>query len=194
MQSHLLAPDPAFDPRTQAVVGCLTAGLDDQLRRLKASVSDLSVEALEWQSAPGMNAIGMLLAHLALVEVWWIGVAPRGDVAYADGEAAFREVVGIGGDDDGMPLARDGAFPAALRGRTAADYIAMLDCARAHVHGVLRGWTDADLDLLATNAKRSVSRRWILYHVLEHFAGHIGQVLLIRHQLRDAGLVHAESK
>jgi hypothetical protein len=30
-----------------------------------------------------------------------------------------------------------------------------------------------------------VSRRWILYHLLEHQAGHYGQILLLRHQYRD---------
>jgi hypothetical protein len=32
MRIHLLTPDPAFDPNTQAVAACLTAGLDDELR------------------------------------------------------------------------------------------------------------------------------------------------------------------
>jgi hypothetical protein len=27
--------------------------------------------------------------------------------------------------------------------------------------------------------------RWILHHLLEHFAGHYGQMLLLRHQYRD---------
>ena len=32
---------------------------------------------------------------------------------------------------------------------------------------------------------RVVSPRWILYHVLEHQAGHYGQMLLLRHEYRD---------
>ena len=44
MPNHLLTPDSVFDPNTQAVVACLTAGLDDQLRRLKESVTGMSVE------------------------------------------------------------------------------------------------------------------------------------------------------
>jgi len=38
-------------------------------------------------------------------------------------------------------------------------------------------------------ALRLASPRWILYHVLEHFAGHFGQVLLVKHQMRDAGVL-----
>jgi uncharacterized damage-inducible protein DinB len=187
---HLLAVGAEFDGRSQAVVGTLAAGLDDQLRRLEHAVEALSVEALEWQSAPGTNAIGMLLAHLALVEVWWIRMAPAGEGSFRDMDARFREVLGIGADDDGMPADGRG-FPAALRGRTAKDYVALLRTARASVHEVLRGWTDADLARTVTGKRGTVSYRWILYHVLEHFAGHFGQVLLIRHQLRDAGLATA---
>jgi len=33
--------------------------------------------------------------------------------------------------------------------------------------------------------RHAQSVRWILYHVLEHQAGHYGQILLLRHQYRD---------
>ena len=31
-----------------------------------------------------------------------------------------------------------------------------------------------------------INVRWVLYHMLEHFSGHYGQILLLRHQYRDA--------
>jgi hypothetical protein len=185
---HLLEIPREFDPATQAVVGTLAASLDDQSRRLKGAVSGLPVEALEWQSAPGMNAIGMLLAHLALVEVSWIVLVPSGVTSAPEVEARFRALLGIGGDDDGMPADGRG-FPDALRGKTAADYVALLDEARDCVRKELRRWTDADLDRTVAGERGAVSCRWILYHVLEHFAGHFGQVLLVKHQLRDAGIL-----
>jgi uncharacterized damage-inducible protein DinB len=187
---HLLPLPPTFDPVKQPVVATLTAGLDDQLRRLEEALAGLSVEALEWQSAPGMNSIGMLVAHLALVEVWWIRLAPAGEEPFAAMDARFREILGIGANDDGIETDRT-AFPAALRGKTVADYVALLRTARRTVHEVLRTWTDADLARTVTGKRGTVSYRWILYHVLEHFAGHFGQVGLVKHQLRDAGLVAA---
>ena len=45
--------------------------LDDQLRLLTEDTRGLTVEQLAWQPAPGMNTIGMLLAHIAIVEVFW---------------------------------------------------------------------------------------------------------------------------
>jgi uncharacterized damage-inducible protein DinB len=189
-RDELLSLPDGYDPTTQAIVGSWAAGLDDQLERLVAAVDGLSVEALEWQSAPGTNAIGMLLAHLALVEVWWLHLVP-GDVrVFAETDPHFRRLLGLGADDDGIP-AKGRGFPPALRGKTAADYVALLRRARALAHETLRTWTDADLSRVVAGEPDDprLSLRWILYHALEHFAGHFGQVLLVKHQLRDAGLV-----
>ena len=38
--------------------------------------------------------------------------------------------------------------------------------------------------------KRILNGRWIYYHVLEHFAGHYGQILLLKH-LRSDAVKHA---
>ena len=32
------------------------------------------------------------------------------------------------------------------------------------------------------------SHRWVLYHVLEHFAAHYGQILSLLHCMRDCGV------
>ena len=110
--------------------------------------------------------------------------------AFSATDERFREILGIGADDDGI-TDRGSAFPAALRGRSAATYTALLRTARASVGEVMRAWNDADLERTVSGPRGTVSWRWILYHALEHFAGHLGQVLLIKHQLRDAGLLPA---
>ena len=51
-------------------------------------------------------------------------------------------------------------------------------------------WNDAYLDptfryVRMNGQVRILNVRWILYHVLEHQAGHYGQMLLLRHQYRD---------
>lgn len=190
MPDHLLSIPPGFDPGAQSVVATFAAGLDDQLRRLETALEGLPVAALEWQSAPGMNSIGMLVAHMALVEVWWIRLAPVVTDSFQETDERFREILGIGANDDGITESGS-SFPPALRGKGAAEYVALLRTARASIGEVLRGWTDADLSRVIARPRGPVSWRWILYHVLEHFAGHFGQVLLIKHQLRDAGLLPA---
>jgi hypothetical protein len=32
------------------------------------------------------------------------------------------------------------------------------------------------------------SHRWVLYHLIEHFASHFGQILSLLHYMRDHGV------
>ena len=181
-----------YDPKTQAKIGLFAAQLDDQLKRLKNNVKTLSVKQLEWQQQPGMNTVGMLLAHLALVEVWWINVAPAGLPWEPDGKKRIQKICGF--EDDGLPLASDGRHPEYLRGLTIEKYLAVLAKARRSIHREMKTWRDRDLDKLFVLGKKQFSKTWTLYHVLEHFAAHFGQILLLKHTMRDAGILKAEKK
>ena len=189
----LLIPS-GYDAETNPRIASFAAQLDDQLALLKKRVAGLEVRHLEWQPHPGVNTIGMLLAHLAVVDVWWISVAPRGIGQGPDADALLRRIIGIAMDDDGIPRPADGTHPQALHGKTVASYFEMLDAARAATHGVLRTWRDADVIASYQHNNRNISREWTLYHVLEHFSGHYGQILLLLHLMRDAGVLVEESK
>ncbi len=166
--------------------GLFVAQMDDQNRRLTEDLSGATGAELAWQPRPGMNTIGMLLAHNAVVEVWWIHVAMHGPEGFD-----ARPVLGIDGDDDGMPCPPRGLPPQALAGKKLAFYDNLMERARAHTVREARRMTDADLDRrIRRIRKRDQQRqilnvRWILYHILEHEAGHYGQINLLRHQYRD---------
>lgn len=181
-------PD-GYDRNSQRIVGLFAAQLDDQLANLKRDVAGLSTLQLEWQLRPGMNTVGMLLAHLAVVEVFWLNVAIREMPPDAEREKYVRSIVGISFDDDGIPLAADAVHPKALEGRTLESYLQMLDRARASVHGELRHWRDEDLEKTFVRKDRPITRSWTLYHVLEHFAAHYGQILILKHMMRDIGVL-----
>lgn len=183
-----------YDAKTQAKVGLFAGQLDDQLKLLKEQVKGLTVEQLEWQLRPGMNTVGMLLAHLALVEIWWINAAPKGLPWEPDGKKLIEKVCGFG--DDGMPAAADGVHPPYLKGYTIEMYLTAMDRARKSIHRELKTWRDRDLSKTfdRPGKKLAISRTWVLYHVLEHFAGHFGQVLLLKHLMRDAGVLAAPSE
>ena len=177
MRHILTAPTGPLAPG----IGLFVAQLDDQSRRLTLDTRGMTRSALEWQPAPGMNTMGMLLAHLAVVEVHWMQVGPL-DRAQSD----VTEVLGIGVDDDGLPLPPRGKPPAALRGKPLAFFDDLLARARAHTVRVAGGLTDADLDrevsrVRKTGQTRVFNLRWVFYHMLEHYAGHYGQILLLRH-------------
>jgi len=160
------------------------AQLDELSARMLADMKSCPPAELAWQPGRGMNTIGMLLAHNAIVEGFWIMIAAG---SYA--REKLDKALGIGEYDDGMPLPANGAPPAALRGRNFAFYRKLHDRARSFAKRTGRGLAEADLDRIVKRrrpdgTRREMNVRWILYHVLEHQAGHYGQMLLLRHQYR----------
>lgn len=189
MHEQVLALDPRYDPATQRVLQFQAAELDGQLRGLKKVVEGMEVEHLEWQAEPGRNTVGMLLAHIAVVEVFWLQVAAAGLHETPEADARIREVIGISGDEDGVPLPPDGTHPASLSGMRRQDYEAMLDDARMATHATLASWADAELDRTYPLEDWEISRAWTVYHVLEHLTAHLGQVRLLRREMKDAGVL-----
>jgi hypothetical protein len=175
-------------------VASFVAQLDDQLRRQKEQTRTLTPADLEWQPAPGMNTIGMLMAHQAIIEVGWTGI---GIEDLQRNEIRFQEILGIG--DSGVPLAPDGAPPVALAGKDLAFFDDLLDRAREHLKRVAAPVRDSDLTIMRPRTRpngepREVEVRWIIYHMLEHFAGHFGQILLLQHARQALGVGDAAKR
>jgi hypothetical protein len=167
--------------------GSFLAQLDDLSARMFADLRGLTSADLAFQLRPGTNTIGMLLVHCAGAEVHWLLTATTGT-----GDEPVRRALGIGPDDDGMPLSGKGRPPAHLRGWTLADYRRLHDRARRFTRRALARMSPADVSrgkarLRWNGDKQVMNARWILYHVLEHQAGHYGQMLLLRHVLRARG-------
>jgi uncharacterized damage-inducible protein DinB len=161
--------------------------MDEQRRRLLEDTRGLTPEDLEWQCAPGMNTIGMLLAHIAYAETH---LAQVGLLSEPTGHA--RDVIGIGVEEEGMPLAPGAGPSSALAGRPLAYFDDLLARARAHTHAVAKTMTDEDLDADIVRPRPSGGRRvfnkgWVLYHMLEHEAGHHSQINLLKHLRQITG-------
>jgi uncharacterized damage-inducible protein DinB len=174
----LLRPAEGFRSREAA---SFYAQLEDQARILRESVQGMTPEELEWQPERGMNTVGMLLAHNAIVDVFWTQLAILGLT-----ETDSLPAIGISMDDDGMPLAPDAEGPANLEGKPLAFYEDLLTRGRAFVKEAWSKVSDADMDKQITRerpdgSQRLLSVRWAMYHILEHYAGHRGQVQLLRH-------------
>ena len=174
----LLRPAEGFRSREAA---SFYAQLEDQARILRESVQGITAQELEWQPERGMNTVGMLLAHNAIVDVFWTQLAILGIT-----ETDSLPALGISMDDDGMPLAPDAEGPANLKGKPLAYYEDLLARGRAFVKEAWSKVSDADMDKQITRkrpdgSQRLLSVRWAMYHILEHYAGHRGQVQLLRH-------------
>ncbi len=181
LTSRVLKPAPGIrSPET----GLFLAQLDDLSALMFADLRGLTSAELAWQLRPGTNTIGMLLAHLAITEVHWLLTATTGT-----GEEPIRRALGMGAEDDGIPLAARGRPPASLRGWTLADYRKLHGRARRFTCRSLPRIRPADLSRgkarLRWSGKREVmNTRWIIYRVLVHQAHHYGQMMLVLHALR----------
>ncbi len=188
MKKWELKTAKGFDAKTQKKIGLFAAQLDDQLVRLKRGVKDLTVKQLQWQHKPGMNTIGMLLAHLALAEIYWFKVAPKELKWDTDGKKIVNKICGF--EDDGIPLPKKGLHPTYLKGYSAEKYLQILAKGRRSIKNEMKKWQDKDLDkLYKLGDKFQASRTATAYHVLEHFCSHFGQILMLKHMMRDVSIL-----
>jgi len=182
----LLVTPPGFASREAAR---FLWQMDEQRRALHEQTRGLTPEALRWQPAPGMNSMGMLLAHIAFAETHLVQVGVKGETT---GHA--HDVVGITEAEEGMPLAPGAEPPAALSGRPLEFFDDLLARARTHTRETLVTLTDADLERLIRRPPRpdgtvrEFNVAWVLYHLIEHESGHRAQIALLRHlwELRAA--------
>jgi len=178
---RILVPAPGVASK---LAGLFLWQLDDQSRRLGEDTRGATPEELAWQPVPGMNTIGMLLAHIAAVEVGWVRAAVFGK------DRDSGEVLGLTKRQIHMPLPPDGLPPSALAGKTLDDFDALLARARDFTRASIATLGDADLDRRfrtpaswePAGGEFEGTIGWALYHLLEHEAGHYGQINLLRHQ------------
>ncbi|MEQ1833485.1 MAG: DinB family protein [Candidatus Eisenbacteria bacterium] len=176
-----IVPEPGFRSHEVAVKVAEVALVHEQLVQ---AASGLSAAQLGWQPAPGRNTLGMLLAHIAVAEVH-IGCV----VLRAERDSDIMGVLGIRMDDDGMPLAADGTPPPRLDGEPLPFFADLLERALAHTRAACRELGDDVLGLEIVRPPRPdgsvrvFDRRWGLYHMVEHAAGHLGQLQALKHLL-----------
>jgi uncharacterized damage-inducible protein DinB len=176
--------DPPGDFRS-AEAALWFASLEDVRRKLLKAVDGIGAAELAWQPAPGMNTTGMLLAHIAVAEAHIV------DVALARlPQSRVPEVIGLGTDDDGMPLPEDGAPPERFMAKELPYFLDLLSRARAHTREVASRLEDAELvreverPRQPDGSTRVFDPRWMLFHLVEHEAGHLAQIQLLRHLYR----------
>lgn len=156
------------------------AELQEMHRKLVKAISDLSPEQLSWQAKPGMNTIGMLITHIAVSQA---NLSQIGLLGEAKGHV--EDVVGIGPDDDGMPVPANGSPPAGLSGRDAGYFQDLLTRAQSHTEAAIRALGENGVDArfrrpAPGGGERTVNVRWVLSHMVEHLTEHRGQIQLLR--------------
>ncbi len=149
------------------VQGYLTT-MNELRDQIKSVLEGLPPEALDWKPTEGAgelatNSLGVIATHVA-----------------GSGIYLIKEVIGmkpVHRDRDGEFAAR-GADVSALKGR--------LDAAAKIIEEVLSPLSEAQMDEDRKYRDRTAKIRWIILHVIEHTALHLGHMQLTR-QLWLAG-------
>ena len=125
--------------------------------KIRAAVESLPDGALWSRPNAESNSVGNLLMHLAGNVRQWIvsGVGGAADVRDRAGEFAVRD------------------------GADAATLLSVLDAALNEADVVLSKLTATDLAGVRRIQGRDVNVMEAIYHVVEHFNGHVGQIILV---------------
>jgi len=133
--------------------------IEDLRGQVKALVSDLPAEALNWRPLPAhageVNSLAVLAAHIAGAEHFWIA-----------------EVIGR------EPATRDRDVEFATMAVDAAELVRLLDAVGAETRQVFASLTTDDLEGGREARGRAVPVRWCILHIVDHTALHLGHMQL----------------
>lgn len=152
----------------QREVGLLFAQLEEVRRRTRDEVLRMSSKDLDRRVAGYDHSIGVHLLHIAGAEYFWIYHVVEG-----------RPIPDWVQKEYG-PGDLDGEASRSHRGHHADFYLGKLHEVRAVTEALCWRLQDAALDDLRAAFGRDQSLRWILFHLAEHEAHHLGQVLLLK--------------
>lgn len=132
--------------------------LSDRRAEILKAIEGLDNTALDWTPLPGeANSLAVLAVHSLGAERNWIhGVVGQKKIE-RDRDAEFR-----------------------ARAQDAATLQAMYAAAALTSEQILDDLKEQDLDAVRTTRQRTVTVRWAILHILEHYSEHLAQMWLTR--------------
>ena len=163
--SYLVKPLDGYSPRIGELVSMMT-----YIRYTTwQAVKDVSVAELDYLVHPEANSIGMLLEHMAAVEVsYGVNTFEERDLSEQERE---RWRAGLNLGEYGRKT---------VKGREVGDYLARLESIRSQTLTNLAQQNDDWLLAEADFGGTSANAYWKWFHVFEDEVSHRGQIRLIK--------------
>jgi uncharacterized damage-inducible protein DinB len=140
----------------QTTLDIFYQGWEVYQEQLTKAIAPLSPDQLALQAAPHLRSIGVLAAHIISARVWWF------HNILGEGNADLAPMVDW--DEDDAPS------------RTASELVSGLEATWHMIDDALHRWTPADLEQRFQRRETTVSRQWIIWHVIEHDLHHGGEL------------------
>jgi len=146
--------------------------LTDLRERTVAVLDGLDERLLTWRPDPAANTIGTLLYHIVGIELDWLyaEILERPDYG--------PEVTALLPYELREPSGR--LLP--VEDESLANHLARMSAARQLMHAALRTMTEDDFYRMRRLPPYDVTPEWVLYHLIEHEAGHRGEIAELRRQ------------
>jgi uncharacterized damage-inducible protein DinB len=142
----------------------------DEVRFItKEVVAGISQAAIDWSASPATNTIGTLLYHIALVEIDWLYYDMLDQELPDDMVALFP----YDSRDETRHLTVVNAVPL-------SEHLARLDTVRTRFHEIFGSQSLEDFRRPRHLEEYDATPEWIAYHLIEHEAGHRGEMATIR--------------
>lgn len=135
----------------------------EELReQIKSLLEGLDPEALDWRPIEGAgelatNSLTAMVVHLVGSETYWM-----------------KEVIG------GKKIVRDRDAEFVTKGLSVPEMRAKIEASGKVTREILSALTEKQLEESRKWRDRSVSVRWGILHVIEHYAQHLGHMQLTR--------------
>ena len=163
-----LLGDPALSPRLRHFWSEFEKARQDT----KHAVAGLTPEDLSWKALSNTNSIGMLLLHIAVVELDWV----VHDIARQKVDPRLHQELLMEHLEDMPTLYDPGDQPVEW-------FVSRLDETRDITHRMLATLADADLEGWRGADRPGVHYElqvaWMLAHLVQHEAAHRGQIQLL---------------
>lgn len=146
--------------------------MEETRRGLLDTVVSLGQDALDWRGPSGTdNSIGSLLFHVALVEMSWL----YEDVRLEEPPEDIGDLFPVNHRDADGVLSH-------VPGRSLDDHLHRLDVTRRRFLELIEGMTPTDWHTVREphGADYACSPAWVVFHLVEHEAGHLFQVREIK--------------
>lgn len=145
-----------------AVLATIYAGWEAHQARLMNAVGALSAEQLALRAAPNLRSIGEIAVHIAQGRSRWLHYALN------EGTEATAAILAWPANGASLPAARE-----IVRG---------LEASWAAFQAAVARWTPEELAqplaILLNGQERTITRQWVIWHLLEHDLHHGGELAL----------------